>query len=383
MRHPMQKWLGVPRSKTAFAKAARYDKLFLSYRPFIGALDDLVTLGYVKQKKGFKDRTTGIGYQTRIRGRVKLQQLFARYRIEPTAITAVERELIILRDGHGRNIDYEDTPQIEEWRNQLRAINQRLSRVRIRLHLPDNELQTLKERMWREQEATLDYGHYQLHRVFNNGRFDQGGRFYGGWWQNVPRESRKYLEINYKATVEVDYTGLQLRMLYAMLGLQAPEDPYNAPNWGRDTQKKGILILLNAETRESALRALASNGISDANRLIAALEAHHAPIARYFHSGIGVGLQFLDSQLAATIMSRALINVLPVHDSFIVRIGSESELVELMESAFVEQFPGQRPSMAFKQTVLSDAHERARSQSDFVSTRLDPSRALNYTEYHS
>ena len=24
----------------------------------------------------------------------------------------------------------------------------------------------------------------QLPRVFNNGSFDQGGRFYGGWWQS-------------------------------------------------------------------------------------------------------------------------------------------------------------------------------------------------------
>jgi hypothetical protein len=27
--------------------------------------------------------------------------------------------------------------------------------------------------------------------VFNNGKFDEGGRFYGGWWQLIPNDPQK------------------------------------------------------------------------------------------------------------------------------------------------------------------------------------------------
>jgi hypothetical protein len=255
--------------------------------------------------------------------------------------------------------------------------------MRIRLYLPNRELQAIRERLWRERDESLDYGHNQLHRVFNNGRFDEGGRFYGGWWQNVPKESRKYLEINYKSTIEIDYKGLQLRMLYALERLEAPEDPYDAPGWPREIQKIGILMLLNAETRQSAVHALAAEGVSNANGLISALQDHHSQIARHFHSGVGVKLQFLDSQLAATVMSRTLLNALPVHDSFIVRLGSEDELVESMERAFTEQYPGQVASVTFKQTILDEARETTRQEGDFFNPTWDPDYLTKYSEYLS
>ena len=41
--------------------------------------------------------------------------------------------------------------------------------------------------------------------MFNNSSFDEGGRFYGGWWQRIDGKIRKDIRINKIATVEIDY----------------------------------------------------------------------------------------------------------------------------------------------------------------------------------
>jgi hypothetical protein len=42
----------------------------------------------------------------------------------------------------------------------------------------------------------------------------QGGRFYRGWWQNVPSEYRKYITIDEKRTAEYDFSQLNPHLLY-------------------------------------------------------------------------------------------------------------------------------------------------------------------------
>ena len=65
-----------------------------------------------------------------------------------------------------------------------------------------------------------------LYRVFNNNDFGQGGRFYGGWWQNIKSDYRKFITINWYPIKEVDYSGMQVAMLYAMEGDLLDGDPY-------------------------------------------------------------------------------------------------------------------------------------------------------------
>ena len=44
------------------------------------------------------------------------------------------------------------------------------------------------ERLKRDSNRTpIDVTQKRLRRIFNNGSFQQGGRFYGGWWQNIPK----------------------------------------------------------------------------------------------------------------------------------------------------------------------------------------------------
>ena len=60
----------------------------------------------------------------------------------------------------------------------------------------------------------IDFSQRTLVRIFSNGSFKQGGRYYRAWWQNVPSEYRKYITIDEKRTAEFDFSQLNPHLLY-------------------------------------------------------------------------------------------------------------------------------------------------------------------------
>lgn len=357
-RRTSPRWVGVARAKGAYRlNASRYNRLFLSYRHLIGALDDLITLGYVKQVKGFHDRRTRIGRQTRIRARSKLMRLMAQHQVTREVVQRQPQETIILRDADGNDIEYVDTEETIRWRGNLDLINRHLATLRIRLFMPDDEFRKLNQRMADDlKRGAIDYSRNQLKRVFNNGSFREGGRFYGGWWENIPKEYRPFLEINRKGTVEIDYSGMHLRMLYALIGEIVPDEPYDLPGIPRDQQKHAAMIMINANSEVQAIRALQKRlkGVQIRN-LLGQIAKRHDKVSRYFYTGVGVRLQFRDSCIAEKVMLKMLERereVLPVHDSFVMRASLEDELVQAMEAAFSEEFPGIQAIPRFKETDL-------------------------------
>jgi len=393
-RNHFPRWIGIARGRDAYQRQiSRYSRLFLSFRHLTRVVNDLIALGYVKQAIGFHDRRTGIGRNTRIRARSKLLRLMDQHHVTREAVQTQPHEAVILRNADGNAIDYEDTEETNRWRANLDRINKRLAGLRIRLHITDDEFRRLNARMANDPErGAVDYRQNQLKRVFNNGSFREGGRFYGGWWQNVPKEYRKYLDINHKGTVEVDYSGLHIRMLYALAGENPPDDPYDLPGINRDQQKEAVLVMINANSEEQAVRGLRRSFPTDSiEGILRQLADRHREIARYFYTGEGVRLQFRDSCIAEKVMLRMLDigrEVLPVHDSFIMRIGVEHELVDAMAVAFEEEFPEAPAITKFKETALEEA-ARQRREREERTTETEPDfdeRTLteilsNYDEY--
>jgi hypothetical protein len=187
----------------------------------------------------------------------------------------------------------------------------------------------------------------QLHRVFHRGDFANGGRFYGGHWQNIPAESgRDQITINGQPTTEVDYRGLHIRLLYQEVGKLMPTDPYDVDGWPREQVKLALLIAINARSHVSAVRALAdalrgdvtvSDPFATADQLIKAAKIRHPDIAWALASDAGVRLMRKDSELAERIMLETVraIGIVPlaVHDSFIVPTANVDTLNETMEEA--------------------------------------------------
>ena len=135
----------------------------------------------------------------------------------------------------------------------------------------------------------------------------------------------------------------------------------------RSVTKRAFNILLNAADREQAVKAIrnqsllqngSSNGIHDEQTLVDLIYDSHSLIGSYFGSGYGVKLQYLDSEIAEAVMLRMLPEpCLPVHDSFIVRVGQTSKLKQIMDEEF-EAATGVKAGIKIKLLELSDDRKR-------------------------
>ena len=201
-----------------------------------------------------------------------------------------------------------------------------------------------------EEGQPVDYSRKILRRIFNNNSWEQGGRFYHGWWMEIPKSYRKYVTIDDKATVEVDFSRMHPEMIYAKYaGKVLTFDPYNIDTTGRisrDLGKTIFNIMINSSDRSNgygAIReALKKEGLpSDrpaVNDAINLFETEHTDIRAAFFSGAGIELQFIDSQIAERVMlfwaSETHYVALPVHDSFLVH----HLLAEELQDKMIEEF---------------------------------------------
>ena len=362
---------GISLRKNDYQQNSRYRHIHLKYDYLRGVLNALENLGYVEIHKGYRNKG-GNGKRSRIKATNKLIDLFLseHFRVKPLienlgAVAVLQRtpddELIILRDSKGEPLDYEDNPETLEMRESLKKINERLSNSQIVLDINDDQVRELTEIYGEMERFPLDLSRTSLYRVFNDPSFKLGGRFYGGWWENLPSRFRKYIRINHKPTVELDYSGHHLRMLYSREGIDAPEDLYAIDNspFSREHLKLAALIVINASSRTSARKALIEKKLRiDTAALLALIEEHFAPVARHFYTNAGLELQYQDSQVAERVMLRMMERgavVLPIHDSFIVRNSYEEELWDVMLEEYEKEF-GYKTFLKKDRTVLEEEY---------------------------
>jgi hypothetical protein len=183
-----------------------------------------------------------------------------------------------------------------------------------------------------------EYFNRHLHRIFNDGTFERGGRLYGPWYQYAPGWVRKQIWIEDTKTVELDYSGMSVRMIYHDRGIDYRDDPYTIPNLeaygvalGKGTRcfrgatKKLVHAMLNSEGDEYSPEMIRLDESfrpkytrSEVREMIL---AKHELISSAFGSGLGKTIQRLDSDIAFEIILSLMedgILCLPIHDSFIV-----------------------------------------------------------------
>ena len=64
-------------------------------------------------------------------------------------------------------------------------------------------------------------------RIFSRSSFDMGGRYYNAWWHLVPSSWREKITINDSPTVEDDYSGMLIALLYADKNKEMEGDAYS------------------------------------------------------------------------------------------------------------------------------------------------------------
>jgi hypothetical protein len=255
-------------------------------------------------------------------------------------------------EGNGQPITFTDTPETERMRAAVVRINAVNTPDRIRLSpLTEDEGFALWMALRGSKKArkepppspdALDawFAQTALHRVFNRGSFDLGGRFYGASWQLMSGEWRRRILIDGEAVMELDFGSLHPRMTHHLLERrEAPEDCYAGIPVPRAIAKRAVSALLNMEGGTS--RAPRWFRVDEVEMRWASLVVRAGDalpgIAHHFGTGAGLRLQRIDSEIAEAIMLHFADRDVPclgVHDSFIVGQQHAAELEAVMRRAY-------------------------------------------------
>jgi hypothetical protein len=273
--------------------------------------------------------------------------------------------LVRLREtnSEGPEITFEPSPETENWTEQLAGYNTFVARHNLAVEPSVSELAGwLKKandsgREGKPKLAEPELFKVDLYRMFNNASFDQGGRLYGGWWIGAPKDVRSKITIDGKPTIEADYSGCAVRMLYHERGIDYRGDPYVisplvayaetnglALDHFREGVKRFIQALINGDEARSpeqfrldgfTFKPFKRRAVRDM------IEQAHPDIADEFGGRSGLRLQRADSDLALSIIGNLMkigILALPVHDSFLVPNEQKEKLIVEMNNCYLQKF---------------------------------------------
>lgn len=196
-------------------------------------------------------------------------------------------------------------------------------------------------------------------RIFTKNMIS-GGRWYRVFWVEVPKSVRHAIRINGMPVFEHDYTSCHIRLAYAAAGASTAlaafgdGDLYALRDFGKNWRwaiKRGVNIMFNAASLAGARRALARKieaagemqALEIADAIINGIKSAHPELVNFWHSGCGIGLQFVDSEIARLSVEQLLsqgVLALPVHDSLLVAEQHRVALIDTMDRTF--EVEGQR-----------------------------------------
>ncbi|WP_136526314.1 hypothetical protein [Geomonas ferrireducens] len=336
----------------------------LSYEPMMKIVEALADKRYIETKRGvhFKNRSS----ISRMRATDKLRKL-----LQAARDTFPDENTIVLSNIEGDRISYQETQETRRMRANLEKINQRLEHHFIGLYVPDDQDKAIAKKLLKKKLA-LDCSKVRLHRSFNRGSFDLGGRFHGAWWITLPKEFRPFIRIDHEETVERDFTGTSINLAYLALCLDLPtDDVYMMPEVtherGRDFMKDIAQAILNSCDRGTAIKAIQSElnrGGSvhiplTAEEVLDRFVLKHAPIRHMFLRDAGLSLQRREADLAEAILLRLAdkgIPALPVHDAFLVKKSDANYLETTMIEEVKVRYGRPLPFKAGKKSPLEFLH---------------------------
>lgn len=361
-------WVMFSRDQNNYRMGERYNKLFIKYDILIDTVNKLLEFEYIEHAMGFQDKKTKKSFASRMKATTKLIDVIEK--VHAVTFKMIGKyapdELIELRNAEGVPIDYaKDNDSVKTMVPILEAYNKLLSETYIDLHFDVPDIQDkIDARRGKIDKNTGNPKDYRLvinltnkrvRRIFNNSTFSQGGRFYGGWWQNIPSDLRKKIIINKDYTIEIDYSGLHIYLLYALKGINFADlekEPYihpkdNDPLNLRPILKVLLLAAVNSKDEATCIKAVQfeinmnrsafPEEIPDLKEAYKTFKDYHSDIADMFCSKLGSKLQRFDSSIAESVvneMTKERIPILVVHDSFICSKKEEDYLNEVMGKAY-------------------------------------------------
>lgn len=369
--------IGFSKDNNSYSTGSRMDRIHIGNN-IIRVEEKLVAAGYVEELDGFHDNTgKGQSYTTRVRHSQKLRDAFLKLSVDLYDIDHhAGKPLILLReryedeggDEQKRLLHYPTTPEVEQMWADLTAYNDLLRHSLIDIpSLNEPSIRRpIEKGKRRGQELIIPISHdnKHVHRVFNgtvDDNWTKGGRFYGGWWLQIPKGMRKQIHINDQPTVEIDYKAFHPNLL-----LKDPVyDPYDLKELilpdlikdlkdQRDVIKSLILMAINADSAEKAFQAFRNDQKKGSpfkklendhlQILLDAITDRYPELKDQLNTGQALHLMNIDSKIASLVLNHFTeigIPVLCIHDSFIIQKDKAKDLKDALEVASV-QIAGKR-----------------------------------------
>lgn len=368
--------IGVAMSKSGY-RLNRYNALHIS-SIMIELVNTLVDEGLIDKQVGSEAarKTTRI-WPTQALIDEFLQVDFSEFDIDST----VEREVVVLNqkgfddiESEDKNkrekvkaIDYDDDDfaPIKEMRADLRAYNGLLSKTYVDVGSLEKPFVVRKSKQANREDTfvPIDQRSKFVRRIFYRGDWSLGGRFHGGFWQQIGSEYRKDILINDQRTVEIDFSGMHISLAYGLEQHQPPKDPYDIGPMHemlgvKETEQRPIvkqlmLCAINAEGKEKSFKAFRQSqpaktiqkSLKDEQlqMLLDAFCEKNAVVQSYIASDSGVSLMAVEARIAARVINHFVkrdLPILTIHDSYIVQFGKDEELIEVMNRATMDELNG-------------------------------------------
>ena len=372
--------IGFSKGREAYTVGSRYNGLFVP-RKVVNVEELLAEVGYIEELKPFhNDDPKSRNYTTRIRHTEALRDLFAELTIDLHDIDShTNEECIVLHDKYvddpdddaNRKIEYNDKDLpadelalVNTLRGQLTAYNRLLKQTFIDIpsYISSTLTRTIKNGPYAGRKQTISLGpdNKFVIRVFNcglAGKWQRGGRFYRGWWQQIDKEDRCKIYINVKPTLEVDFKAFHPNLLSNELGVKLSGDPYDLGELvlpdvittneeQREYVKLLVLMGINADSDKKAYKAFRNSDRKDKlgqsltdiqlGLLLDAFINKHPQFKGVLNTGQALRLMNIDSQIANMVLDHFTnknIPVLCIHDSFIIQYDKEPELRRILDQA--------------------------------------------------
>lgn len=339
--------LCTPDKKLYVSLSKRIEDKIKRYSPasFGDTLPDLLKvlsskeLSFVEMKKG-QQGYFGTARQTTIKAGKRLISRIEHFDIEPSDLRQdINQESIILKKSkegfwdNGEWVDYVDNETTNQYRHQMKLINEWLANADIGCEPLDDD-------------NPIDESDRMLKRIFNNGSFESGGRLFGGFWQGLKKTDRKSLiTINGQSITTLDFSQTAPRIAYSMVGVVPPlADAYAIPFYSTPKNRKSVKQVFNALLYSDKPLTRFPKGTRDGfekdisfNTLLTKINETHRPIAPLFGTGTGLKIMFIESQVLIKALLECMnknIVALPVHDALIVAKSDFETTKEIMLRAF-------------------------------------------------
>ncbi len=360
--------ISIPLTQQQYKKGSQSKISRYAYRDVRACFDALERLGWINFHKGFVD-TGDTSYPTVLWAVGELSEVFKHHKNLWQKLTSEADPIVVRKKNRAGYQESVETPKgtvTDRMQANLVLINDFISNQAICLNCPNWQLKKLAVKVAktnpllisgpRRRKTPLNFSQVILRRIFSGGRLDRGGRFYGGWWESIPKKYRRYITINGQPTVEVDFQEFHPRMLYVLHQQAAPDelydlglrfldfpdyDPHKKPyKQQREIIKKFMNALINDEQGKHRLSDASAKflGLSD-KELREIVYKKHPVIKLAEKTDTGLRLQFLDSEIAEKVILELMpqgIVALPVHVSFLVRLEFLPQLRAAMLKAFEE-----------------------------------------------